>query len=110
MRTSDDQTPIPLPLLIPHPPPVAALTYFGQFVDHDMTFNATPLRDAGICEPHEIVNHRTPWLDLDSLYGDGPESPRHGAFYKSDGASLRLGSALFRGVSFDVRHASFRTA
>ncbi|MDR6854266.1 peroxidase family protein [Variovorax guangxiensis] len=50
----------------------AGYTYLGQFVDHDMTLdptqldiNATPIRD--------LQSLRSPTLDLDSLYGRGPD-------------------------------------
>src|SRR3989442_586626 len=65
-------TPIPPEIIQGHTPPPIAVTYFGQFVDHDLTLNSTPLREAGSCEPIYTVNHRTPWLDMDHLYGDGP--------------------------------------
>jgi hypothetical protein len=48
----------------------AAYTYFGQFVDHDLTFDPVPdIRDrrAG----RAVVNARTPRFDLDSVYGSG---------------------------------------
>lgn len=49
----------------------AGYTYFGQFVDHDITFDPTSsLMRAN--DPHGIINHRTPGLDLDCLYGSGP--------------------------------------
>jgi hypothetical protein len=50
----------------------AGYTYFGQFVDHDITFTA-----------QDGVNARTPIFDLDSLYGDGPNSDAHGHLYKT---------------------------
>ena len=49
----------------------AGYTYFGQFVDHDITFDITSLTDK-IDDPREIENFRTPGLDLDSVYGTGP--------------------------------------
>ena len=49
----------------------AGYTYFGQFVDHDVTFDPTP-KSRGDIDPHALVNFRTPRLDLDSLYGSGP--------------------------------------
>jgi hypothetical protein len=49
----------------------AGYTYFGQFIDHDLTFDL-PLEQAGIHEPEGIPNGRTPWLDLDQVYGGGP--------------------------------------
>lgn len=68
----------------------AAYTYFGQFVTHDLTFDDTPFLSAGLLEPDETINHRTPRLDLDSVYGDGPGSVRHGYLY--DGVCFRLGT------------------
>lgn len=53
----------------------ALLTYFGQFVDHDCTFDATSSfeqqKDASARR-----NFRTPLLELDSLYGAGPQANR----------------------------------
>jgi hypothetical protein len=50
----------------------AGYTYFGQFIDHDITFDtSSQLRGSG--DPYGLVNFRTPRLDLDSLYGSGPE-------------------------------------
>jgi hypothetical protein len=46
-------------------------TYFGQFVDHDSTFDPTSrLRRRN--DPQALVDYRSPALDLDSLYGSGP--------------------------------------
>jgi Animal haem peroxidase len=49
----------------------AGTTFFGQFLDHDFTFD---LESAlGIrTEPEESPNGRTPMLDLDTVYGGGP--------------------------------------
>jgi hypothetical protein len=50
----------------------AGTTFMGQFMDHDMTFDLTSR--LGIpTEPEDSVNTRTPALDLDSVYGGGPE-------------------------------------
>ncbi len=97
-----NETPIPVDLRQGHSPPPIVITYFGQFVDHDLTFDSTPLREAGSCEPISIQNNRTPWLDLDHLYGDGPRSSRHAYLYESDDASFRIGHSPFGGESFDV--------
>jgi hypothetical protein len=70
-------------LLIP-----AGYTYFGQFIDHDLTFDNTsslnPVDTAG--GTRIPTNLRTPRFDLDSLYGDGPDA--HPFMYADDGASL----------------------
>lgn len=50
----------------------AGYTYFGQFVDHDITFDpASQLMRRN--DPKGVRNFRTPRLDLDSVYGRGPE-------------------------------------
>lgn len=49
----------------------AGYTYFGQFVDHDITFDPTPL-GTEILDPEGLENFRTPRLDLDCVYGSGP--------------------------------------
>jgi hypothetical protein len=49
----------------------AGYTYFGQFVDHDLTFDPTSsLTRAN--DPSRLHNFRTPRLDLDCVYGRGP--------------------------------------
>ena len=49
----------------------AGYTYFGQFIDHDVTLDTTPL-SARQVDPDKILNFRTPRLDLDCVYGRGP--------------------------------------
>jgi hypothetical protein len=49
----------------------AGYTYFGQFVDHDITFDTTSTIDA-VQDANTITNMRTPTLELDSVYGRGP--------------------------------------
>ncbi len=56
----------------PKETPFAGYTYFGQFIDHDLTFDVTPLRLAGQVSVDETPNFRSPRLDLDQLYGGGP--------------------------------------
>ncbi|MEH2275580.1 MAG: heme peroxidase family protein [Nostoc sp.] len=50
----------------------AGFTYFGQFVDHDITLDTTTLKEI-IVDPLALTNFRTPALDLDSIYGSGPD-------------------------------------
>ncbi|WP_245316362.1 peroxidase family protein [Mesorhizobium wenxiniae] len=49
----------------------AGFTYFGQFVDHDITFDVSSTLDAAT-DANTISNMRSPALDLDSVYGRGP--------------------------------------
>ena len=51
----------------------AGVTFLGQFLDHDMTFDTTSR--LGIpTRPERSPNTRTPSFDLDSVYGGGPTS------------------------------------
>jgi hypothetical protein len=81
---------------------LAGYTYFGQFIDHDLTRDRTPLNETWHQPPCQIRNHRTPWLDLDSLYGDGPFRSKHGHLYAADGVSFRLGKVLANNEPFDL--------
>ncbi len=67
------------PVPTPEPPdaqenPVipAGYTYLGQFIDHDITFDpVSSLQRQN--DPDGLHDFRTPGLDLDSLYGRGPD-------------------------------------
>lgn len=61
--------------------------YLGQFIDHDMTRDTTPLTDKRE-DPHALRNFDTPQFDLGSVYGAGPAgSPQ---LYDTDGKHLLL--------------------
>ncbi|UTP39780.1 heme peroxidase family protein [Phenylobacterium sp. LH3H17] len=71
----------------------AAYTYFGQFVDHDVTFDPTSSLTK-LNDPDRLQNFRTPKFDLDNLYGEGPDDEpflydktRTGAFLMGPGKS-----------------------
>src|SRR3954465_7710962 len=49
----------------------AGFTFIAQFIDHDITFDNTPLAQQQ-ADPDATVNFRTPRYDLDSIYGGGP--------------------------------------
>jgi hypothetical protein len=49
----------------------AGYVYFGQFIDHDMTRDTTPLTDQQQ-DPKAMTNFDTPRFDLGSVYGGGP--------------------------------------
>jgi hypothetical protein len=59
-----------------NPSTTAGVTFFGQFLDHDMTFDASS-RLGVTTRPERSVNSRTPSFDLDSLYGGGPTADTH---------------------------------
>lgn len=49
----------------------AGFTYFGQFIDHDLTLDTLPQPDSPV-DPRTLTNGRTLRFDLDSVYGGGP--------------------------------------
>lgn len=68
----------------------AAFTYFGQFVDHDLTFDpASSLQRQN--DPDALVDFRTPRFDLDNVYGRGPDDQ---PYFYADGRAFLLGSDL----------------
>ena len=68
----------------------ALYTYFGQFIDHDLTFDpASSLQKQN--DPDALVDYRTPRFDMDNIYGRGPDDQ---PYLYSDGVSFVLGPAL----------------
>jgi hypothetical protein len=55
-----------------NPTHTAGVTFFGQFLDHDMTFDLVS-RLGYPTPPITSPNARTPFFDLDSVYGNGPD-------------------------------------
>jgi hypothetical protein len=49
----------------------AGFTFLGQFIDHDMTLDRTPLPEQQ-ADPRGLTNFGSPLFDLSSLYGRGP--------------------------------------
>ena len=71
----------------------ALYTYFGQFIDHDITFDpASSLQKQN--DPGALVDYRTPAFDLDNVYGRGPDDQPY--LYDGNGAFL-LGTDLAGG-------------
>jgi len=79
----------------------AGYTYFGQFVDHDITFDGTEVEaDDPDTPPVEatpdadLIQNRSPSLDLDSLYGG--HALRDPALF--DGPRFRIGRTTGTGL------------
>ncbi len=63
----------------------ALYTYLGQFIDHDLTFDpASSLQQQN--DPDALTDFRTPALDLDNVYGRGPDDQPY--LYTPDGSFL----------------------
>jgi hypothetical protein len=68
----------------------AGVTFMGQFMDHDMTFDVTSQLGV-VRQPTSSLNARTPRFDLDSVYGGGPTV--NPMLYRSDGLRFRVDTA-----------------
>ena len=66
----------------------AGYTYFGQFIDHDITFDPASDLDRDN-DPGATEDFRTARLDLDSVYGRGPADQPY--LYNPD-LTIKLGS------------------
>ena|SRR5215469_7327742 len=73
----------------------ALYTYFGQFVDHDITFDpmTTLIKHS---DPDALTDFRTPALDLDNVYGRGPGDQPY--LYDNHGLKFFLGDSLDNGA------------
>ena len=80
MDANDNLAAGPIPLIVDpnlslinrnNPTHTAGMTFLGQFLDHDMTFDQTS-RLGVPATPSKSPNARTAFFDLDSVYADGP--------------------------------------
>lgn len=77
----------------------AGYTYLGQFIDHDLSFDPmSSLQKQN--DPDALTDFRTPRLDLDSLYGRGPDDQPY--LYDDGGLEFKLGRPL-TGSAFDSK-------
>jgi heme peroxidase len=96
--------------------PYVGYTYFGQFIDHDLT-EMDPLPPPlwrrilrtlfrhyrfTVNVKSELRNLQTPRLDLSHLYGGGPSDQNSNRLYQSDGIRLNVGKLGASGRSFDI--------
>jgi hypothetical protein len=93
----------------------AGYTYLGQFVDHDLTFDKTNVMLGENVSPAQLLQARSPSLDLDSLYGAGPQDPGSAKFYEADGVHLKMGKTVAAGADakkegFDLPRGAGKTA
>ena len=73
----------------------ALYTYFGQFIDHDLTFDPNGSFEKQK-DPKATIDFRTPAFDLDNVYGRGPGDQPY--LYDEDGKSFVLGDLLTLGA------------
>jgi hypothetical protein len=78
----------------------SGFTYFGQFIDHDLTRDGQPL-PSGPIDPTTLPNLRTAAFDLDSVYGRGPALDPQ--LYEADHKHLRVQEENVNGVPDLVR-------
>jgi hypothetical protein len=83
----------------------AGFTYLGQFVDHDITLDLTSLGDKEK-DPLGIENFRTPSLDLDCVYGLGPDGSPH-LYARNPAAGNKHGPKLLIGKNFNSGEGDF---
>jgi hypothetical protein len=68
----------------------AGFTYVGQFIAHDLSFEK--VLDLDVTRFGAVKNLRSPALDLDSLYGPGPnEGP---SYFEADRIHLKAGTTV----------------
>lgn len=63
------------------------MIFFGQFIDHDITFDTTS-SFTDINDPGAVENVRTARLDLDNVFGGGPDDEPF--MYEGEPTDLRL--------------------
>jgi len=83
----------------------AGMTFLGQFLDHDITFDKRSALNAN-ANPMATVNFRTAAFDLDSVYGDGPGgSPE---LYTTSGGRIKFILQAIPGSAAVSRHGAVR--
>src|SRR5439155_1971419 len=66
----------------------AGFTYLGQFIDHDLTMDKTAVALGTNVTIDELLQGRSPTLDLDSMYGRDPTDAEDQKFY-TDGIRIK---------------------
>jgi hypothetical protein len=81
--------------------PRTGYTYFGQFVGHDLSYDTTRL-DGPHIAPELTPNYRTPYLDLDHIYGGGPNVSPNIYEGESGSETFKLGATTPNGYLRDL--------
>jgi hypothetical protein len=84
----------------------SGFTYLGQFVDHDISLDLTSLGDKEK-DPLGIENFRTPSLDLDAIYGLGPDGSPH-LYARDPSNGNKPGPRFLIGKNVNVGEGDFR--
>jgi heme peroxidase len=74
-----------------HPALPAGYTYFGQFVNHDLSFQSATIGQRR-SDPDSLHNFRTPAFDLDCLYARGSQDQPY-LYRRDDPSKLLTGRA-----------------
>ena len=81
--------------------PRIGFTYFGQFLGHDLSHDATSLAGP-YREAEDTPNFRTAAFDLDHVYGDGPEGSPY-LYEGEEGAeTFKIGRTIPSGHARDL--------
>jgi len=88
-----------------NPNMTAGVTFFGQFLDHDLTLDLkSPLLEPS--DPRRTTNFRTAAFDMDSVYGNGPdESPE---LYDLSGRDIKFRTEVIPGSETVSRKGAVR--
>ena len=88
-----------------NPNMTAGVTFFGQFLDHDVTLDPrSPLLER--TNPKKTTNFRTAAFDLDSVYGSGPEeSPE---LYDTSSGDIKMRVEAIPGSDLVSRKGAMR--
>lgn len=72
-----------------NPTSTAGMTFLGQFLDHDMTFDPTSSLERQ-ADPEHVANFRTPSFGLDNVYGSGPGGTPHLYDQSANGRGIKF--------------------